>query len=184
LVVAARDIGIGDDPAMKLLVQISTTVTSGGAATLSVALQGAPDNGAGLEGTYVTWWTSPVYALATLVAGARLYDMDMPRPPAGVVIPRFIRLSYIIAGATTTAGNVSSYLVLDRHDISYQSTNNAVLAGTPLGSTSRTEGQGHETLPPLYRWIGLCIAALCGLALAQSITSSIQLSQDPVVHLE
>jgi len=129
----ARDIGIGDDPAMKLLVQISTTVTSGGAATLSVALQGAPDNGAGLEGTYVTWWTSPVYALATLVAGARLYDMDMPRPPAGVVIPRFIRLSYIIAGATTTAGNVSSYLVLDRHDISYQSTNNAVLGGYPAG---------------------------------------------------
>jgi len=129
----ARDIGIGDDPAMKLLVQISTTVTSGGAATMSVALQGAPDSGTGTEGTYVTWWTSPVYALATLVAGARLFDMDMPRPPAGVVIPRFIRLSYVIAGATTTAGAVSSYLVLDRHDISYQSTNNAVLGGYPAG---------------------------------------------------
>ncbi len=129
----ARDIGIGDDPAMKLLVQISTTVTSGGAATMSVALQGAPDNGSGLEGTYVTWWTSPVYALATLVAGARLYDMDMPRPPAGVVVPRFIRLSYVIAGATTTAGAVSSFLVLDRHDVMYNSTNNAVLGGYPAG---------------------------------------------------
>src|SRR6266481_5188384 len=78
----ARDIGIGDDPAMKLLVQISTTVTSGGAATLQVALQGAPDSGTGTEGAFVTWYTSPVYALATLIAGARLLDMDMPRPPA------------------------------------------------------------------------------------------------------
>src|SRR5229473_746458 len=117
----ARDIGIGDDPAMKLLVQISTTVTSGGAATIQVGLQGAPDNGSGLEGTYTTWYTSPVYALATLIAGARLLDMDMPRPPAAIVIPRFLRLAYIIAGATTTAGNVTSYIVLDRHDIPEQS---------------------------------------------------------------
>ncbi len=127
----ARDIGIGDDPAMKLLVQISTTFTSGGAATLQVALQGAPDNGSGLEGTYTTWYTSPAYALATLIAGARLLDMDMPRPPAAIVIPRFLRLAYIIAGATTTAGNVSSYIVLDRHDLPEQS--NAVLGGYPAG---------------------------------------------------
>src|SRR6267142_3951400 len=60
----ARDIGIGDDPAMKFLVQISTTVTSGGAATLAVALQGAPDSGTGTEGSFTTWWSSPAYALA------------------------------------------------------------------------------------------------------------------------
>src|SRR6266850_459071 len=78
----ARDIGIGDDPTMKLLVQIIATATSGGAATLQIALQGAVDNGAGAPAAFSTWWTSPAYALATLAAGARLYDMDMPRPPA------------------------------------------------------------------------------------------------------
>jgi hypothetical protein len=127
----ARDIGIGDDPALKLLVLITTTVTSGGAATLQVGLQGAPDSGTGTEGAFTTWWTSPAYALATLIAGARLFDMDMPRPPAGIAIPRFLRLIYIIGGATTTAGNVSSYIVLDRHDIPEQS--NAVLGGYPAG---------------------------------------------------
>lgn len=129
----ARDMGIGDDPALKLLVQVSTTFTSGGAGTLSVAIQGAPDNGSGAPGSYTTWWTSPTYALATLVAGARLLNMDFPRPPAGVAVPRFVRLLYTVAGATMTAGAVSAYLVLDRDDQMYNSTNNAVLGGYPPG---------------------------------------------------
>ena len=129
----ARDMGIGDDPALKLLVQVSTTFTSGGAGTLSVAIQGAPDNGSGAPGSYTTWWTSPVYALATLVAGARLLNMDFPRPPAGVAVPRFVRLLYTVGTATMTAGAVSAYLVFDRDDQMYNSTNNAVLGGYPPG---------------------------------------------------
>ncbi len=129
----ARDIGIGDDPALKLLVQVTTTFTSGGAATLSVALQGAIDNGAGAPAAFSTWWTSPAYALATLNAGSRLYDMDMPRPPDGIAIPRFLRLLYTVGAATMTAGNVSAYIVLDRDDQIYQSTDNSVLGGYPAG---------------------------------------------------
>src|ERR1700676_716236 len=72
----ARDIGIGDDPALKLLVQVIVAFTSGGAGTLQVGLQGAIDNGSGAPAAFVTWWLSPAYALATLVQGARLYDMD------------------------------------------------------------------------------------------------------------
>lgn len=129
----ARDMGIGDDPALKLLVQVATTFTSGGAGTLSVAIQGAPDNGAGVPGAYTTWWTSPVYALATLTAGARLLNMDFPRPPAGVAVPRFVRLLYTVAGATMDTGAITAYLVLDRDDQMYNSTNNAVLGGYPPG---------------------------------------------------
>lgn len=129
----ARDIGIGDDPAMKLLVQVSTTFTSGGAATLVVALQGAIDNGSGAPAAFSTWWSSPAYALATLVAGARLYDMDMPRPPDGIAVPRFLRLLYTVGAATVTAGNVSSYIVLDRDDRMYQGTDNSVQGGYPAG---------------------------------------------------
>jgi len=129
----ARDIGIGDDPAMKLLVQVTTTFTSGGAGTLSVTLQGAIDNGAGAPAAFSSWWASPAYALATLNAGSRLLDMDMPRPPDGIAIPRFLRLLYTVAAATMTAGNVSAFLVLDRDDQIYQSTDNSVMGGYPAG---------------------------------------------------
>lgn len=131
----ARDIGIGDKPAMKLLVQVGTTFTSGGAGTLAVALQGAVDNGAGAPAAFSTWWSSPAYALATLNAGSRLYDMDMPRPPDGIAIPRYLQLLYTIGGATMTAGTVSSYIVIDRDDQPYQGTNNSVQGGYPAGIT-------------------------------------------------
>lgn len=129
----ARDIGIGDDPALKMLVMVTTTFTSGGAGTLQVALQGATDNGSGAPAAYSTWWTSPAYALATLNAGSRLYDMDMPRPPDGIAMPRFLRLNYIIAGATMTAGTCAAYIVLDREDYIYQSTDNSIRGGYPAG---------------------------------------------------
>jgi hypothetical protein len=128
----ARDMGIGDDPALKLLVQVLTTFTGAGA-SLQVGLQGAPDAGNGTPGTFVTWWLSPAYALAALVQGARLYDMDMPRPPQGVPIPRFLRMSYTIAGAAGTGGTLASFIVLDRFDQVYNATNNAILGGYPPG---------------------------------------------------
>lgn len=128
----ARDIGIGDSPAMKLLVQVITTFTGG--TSLQVALQGAPDNGSGAPGTFVNWWLSPAVAEASLLAGTRLYDMDMPRPPAGVQVPRFLQMSFITAG-THGAGRVMAAIVLDRFDQMYQGTNNAVLGGYPPGIT-------------------------------------------------
>lgn len=129
----ARDMGIGDDPALKLLVQVGTAFTSGGAGTLSVAIQGAIDDGTGNPAAFSTWWSSPVYALATLNAGSRLLDMDFPRPPDGIAIPRFVRLLYTIAGAQFTAGTLVAGVVLDRPDQSYQGTDNSVLGGYPAG---------------------------------------------------
>lgn len=127
----ARDIGTGDDPALKILAQVSTTFTSGGAATLAIALQGAPDNGSGSPGSYTTMWTSPTYALATLIAGAQLANIDMPRPVSGKALPRFLKLVYTVGTATTTAGAVTANIVLDRSDQPMQS--NAVLGGYPAG---------------------------------------------------
>jgi hypothetical protein len=113
----ARDMGIGDNPALKINCQVVVAFTSGGAGTLSVAFQGAPDNGSGAPGSFTTYYVSPVYALATVaVVGAGLMNMDVPRPPAGVGLPAYYRLLYTVAGATMTAGSVAAELVLDRQD--------------------------------------------------------------------
>lgn len=127
----ARDMGVGGGQ-IKMLVQVITAITGG--TSLQVFLEGAPDDGTGSPGTYADWWTSPVYAEATLVAGARLYDMDFPRPPAGIGVPRFLRLGYESVG-THTAGALGAWIVLDRMDQMYNSTNNAVLGGYPAGIT-------------------------------------------------
>jgi len=123
----ARDMGIGDDPALKLLVQV--TAAFAGGTSLAVALQGATDNGSGAPAAFSTWWTGPAVALASLTAGARLYDMDMPRPPAGIAVPRFLQLNYVIVGTMSGGGTLKAYIVLDRHDQMYNATNNAVLGG-------------------------------------------------------
>jgi hypothetical protein len=128
----ARDMGIGDDPALELLIQVTTSITGG--TSLQVVLQGAPDNGSGVPGAYADWWASPVYAEATLVAGARLYDMPLPRPPAGIGIPRFLRIKYVSVG-THSAGALGAWIVLDRMDQMYQGTSNAIMGGYPAGIT-------------------------------------------------
>src|SRR5258705_5418607 len=114
----ARDMGIGDKPALKIVAWV--TVAFAGGTSLQVTLQGATDNGSGVANAFVSWWASPVYALATLVAGAKLYDMDMPRPPAGVAVPRFLQLAYTIVGTMSGGGTLKSWIVLDREDPMYQ----------------------------------------------------------------
>ena len=125
-----RDLGIGDDPAMKLMVVV--TVAFAGGTSLGVNIQTAPDAGNNLPGTFVTAATGPVVALASLVAGARLFDTDLPRVAPGQVPPRFYRLQYANVG-TFTAGKIEANLVLDRPD--QPELTNAVLSGYPAGVT-------------------------------------------------
>lgn len=128
----ARDMGIGDKPALKIVAWVTTTFTGG--TSLQIALQGATDNGSGAAAAYSTWWLSPAYAEAALVAGAKLYEMDVPRPPQGIAVPRFLRLSYITVG-THGAGALKAWIVLDRPDQMYQGTSNVTLGGYPAGIT-------------------------------------------------
>ena len=110
----ARDLGVGDDPALKMLVEVS--IVFAGGTSLQVNLQGAPDSGTGTEGSYTTYISGPVVALAALVVGARLLEIDIPRPPAGVVLPRFFRLQYVSVGTFTGGGAIKGWSVLDRFD--------------------------------------------------------------------
>lgn len=110
--VNARDMGIGDDPALKLLCVVKTAFTAG--TSLQVQFQGAPDN-AGVPGTWTTYAESAAVVEADLLAGRYLLPMDIPRPPPGVALPRFYRLQYVSAGTHSTGG-VYAALVLDRAD--------------------------------------------------------------------
>ena len=110
-----RDIGIGDDPALKLAFRVLTPFTGG--TSLQVNIQGAPDN-AGVPGVWTTYITGPVIAEAQLIQGAWVLAVDMPRPPAGAPLPRFLRAQYVSVG-THTAGAIHGALVLDRPDEVY-----------------------------------------------------------------
>lgn len=108
-----RDLGIGDDPAIKVMVEIKTTFASG--TSLEVQVQGAPDS-SGSPGSYSTYATSGAIAEANLVAGRYILAIDLPRPSPGATIPRFLRLQYVTVG-THTAGDIWGFLVLDRQDM-------------------------------------------------------------------
>lgn len=128
----ARDMGIGDDPSLKILAIV--TVTFANATDMTTALQGATDNGSGSPNAFVTLVTGPVVTEANLVAGASVMPYDFPRPPQGVAIPRFLQLAYTITG-THNAGKIRGNIVLDRIDQYITGTNNAVLSGYPPGIT-------------------------------------------------
>ena len=106
-----RDMGIGDDPALKLLCLVDTAFTSTNSATLQVLFQGSTDNS-----TWDTYAESPAYAAAALVAGARLFDTDVPRPAAGKSMPRYQRLYYAVGTGVFSTGSVTSAIVLGRDD--------------------------------------------------------------------
>jgi hypothetical protein len=126
----ARDIGIGDDPALKLMVLVTTAFTGG--TSLQILVQGAPDNGSGAPGSYTTMINGFVTPEASLIAGARLLDIDMPRPSPGQSLPRYLRLAYTSVGSHS-AGALEGALVVDRMDQIEQS--NAVMGGYPAGVT-------------------------------------------------
>lgn len=109
----ARDIGAGDDPAMKLSVMVVAALTGG--TSLQLQLQGAPDNGSGAPGSYTTMWTSAAIAEASLVAGAQLANIDVPRVVFGQPLPRYLKLNFISVG-THGAGTIEAQIVLDRDD--------------------------------------------------------------------
>lgn len=126
----ARDIGIGDDNMLQLMVLVTTTFV-GATATLQVNFQGSPDNGSGAPLSYTTYESTELIPVTALIAGARLMDMSVPRPPPGVVFPRFLRLTYVVGTATFTAGAYESFIVGQRFD--QPEIANATLSGYPAG---------------------------------------------------
>lgn len=110
----ARDLGVGDDPALKL--SVIATAAFNNLTSLQLQLSGAPDNGAGAPGAFTPMWTSAAILLAQLTLGAQLANIDVPRPVPGQPVPRYLQLSFIGAGTANTTGLVEGQIVVDRDD--------------------------------------------------------------------
>ncbi len=116
-----RDIGpayVGDD-SLDIFVQIQTTFTSTGSATLQVSIQAAVDAGATASaqtpGTFYDQVMTGALPVANLIAGREVLRTPVPRwqvCAAGVTTrPRFYRLNYTIAVAPMASGAVEAVLV-------------------------------------------------------------------------
>lgn len=106
----ARDMGIGDDPALKIACFVTTAFSSTDSATLTVQAQGSTDNS-----TYTTYAESRAFSAADLTIGAKLFPIDWPHRSV-TALPRYLRLAYAISTLHFTPGALTSMLVLDRQD--------------------------------------------------------------------
>ncbi|MFV1850118.1 MAG: Bbp16 family capsid cement protein [Thalassospira sp.] len=98
----ARNVGPGNP--VPILVQLTETVTSGGAATMQFQIETADEEA--FDTTNVVVAQSRVYALADLVAGLQFGVAVLPND-----MKRFIRVNYVIGTATTTAGLAKAGIV-------------------------------------------------------------------------
>lgn len=98
---AGRDIGNGED--LELVVQVDTTATSGGSATLAISLA-TDDNSSLSSPTKVV--TSPAVAVASLTAGTTVFRV---RVPAGTY-ERYIGIVQTTGTAAFTAGKINAFL--------------------------------------------------------------------------
>lgn len=114
--VNVRDMGIGDNPALKFLFSVDTAFTtdSTNASTLTIAIQGSTNS---TTTNFVTLAQSTAYGIASLAAGNKLFPIDMPALPTGLAMPLYLRVYYTSGVASWSTGAISAYMLLDRSDI-------------------------------------------------------------------
>lgn len=108
------DIGAGDGIAIpEVFYNIPTTLVAGGAGTLTIQLQAAPDNGSNVPGTWITVAQTEAFT-SQLTAGTSGQFQVPPVPPGfGEAQPRFYRLNYVVATSNYLSGAISANLVLN-----------------------------------------------------------------------
>lgn len=100
-----RDIGNGMP--LYLVISVAVAATSGGSATLQFDL--VSDAQAAIDpDTSTVHLSTPVFAVADLVAGASIVQVAIPMQ--GVAYERFVGLVQITGGAAFTAGAVDAFL--------------------------------------------------------------------------
>jgi len=112
----ARDIGIGDNPMLKLFITTPVAMGSSGSATIQFELDGGVDNGSGSPTWGTIMWQSQAIAYNAVGAGMAIANVDVPRIVPGQALPRFLRVRFIVGGATISGGTVEASIVVDRFD--------------------------------------------------------------------
>lgn len=107
----ARDIGVGDNPAMKLAIYVTTAFATTDSGTLTIQAQGSTDNS-----SFSVYAESRAMAAAELAVGRKLFPIDWPHRSSGDALPRYLRLAYVMGALHFTPGALSAFLVLDRTD--------------------------------------------------------------------
>lgn len=102
--VNARDIGQGQP--LYLVIQVTVTITSGGAATVTFQLVSDGTESIATSGQTIHV-RSPAIPKATLVAG---YSFAIAIPNEGPAYERFLALQTVTATAALTAGAVNAFL--------------------------------------------------------------------------
>lgn len=106
----ARD--IGSDANIFLVVQVSETFTSGGAATLQLEFASDAQAAIATDGSATEHITSTTFALNQLVAGAQLITQILPSESMGTAYERFLGLLGNVGTAAFTAGKLNAFLTL------------------------------------------------------------------------
>lgn len=122
------DLGVGEKPLID--VTVGTAFTTATAATLQVALQGAPDTGAGggyLPGAWTTLIETGLIPVTQLTANAIIARLELAMAVPPSALPRFLRLLFQTpSGASFTAGTISFAgltMVRDDYSIAYAAKN-------------------------------------------------------------
>lgn len=107
--IPARDVGQGQP--VYLVIQVTTAIGSGGAATVSFLLSSDSTGTIAVDGSQTVHWESDIFALATLVAGFQLVvALPMENPEYEQFLGVQVREN---AGQALNAGAINAFLTLD-----------------------------------------------------------------------
>jgi hypothetical protein len=109
--------GIGDGVAIpKVALYIGTGVTSASTSlTVQFQFQGSTDST-----NWTTYVESDALTTASLVAGAKVFPIDVPHRPPGVSLPQYYRVKALLGATngtdTISAGTIIGGIVIQRDD--------------------------------------------------------------------
>jgi len=100
-----RDIGNGE-PTMYLVIQVDTTATSGGSATVAFSLVSDAQAAIATDGSATVHYNSGAIPVATLAAGYGAVAVPLPRGS----YERYLGVLQTTAVAALTAGKINAFL--------------------------------------------------------------------------
>ena len=98
--------GLNDVEQLYLVIQVSTTATSGGSATVAFHLASDAQAAIATDGTATYHWSSPAIAVASLTAGTYIARVELPKG----TYERYVGILQTTAVAALTAGAINAFL--------------------------------------------------------------------------